>query len=103
MRLGSAFAVLLAVAASNPADAGEADAATLAEYCRTTMNAPAGVCDCLLRQFAKLGEDQQALLAAIVANDEAAMTALRAAMSPADTAEVDGFLARKSLLCRPSG
>jgi hypothetical protein len=103
VKSGLAFGVLLAVLMSVPAGADEEDAATLTEYCQTTMKASARICDCLLQQFSRLSDAQQALLGAILRNDEAALSPLRAALSPADAQQVDGFLARESLLCRPSG
>jgi hypothetical protein len=103
MKNGPAFGVLLAALTSAPANASEIDAAALTEYCQTTMKASAGICDCLLRQFAKLSDAQQALLGAVLRDDEAALEMLHTALSPADAQQVDGFLARESLLCRPSG
>ena len=56
-----------------PAAASEEDAATLRDYCRAEIAASGQVCDCLLRQFAKLTDGQQALLGAILKDEAAAI------------------------------
>ena len=61
------------------------------------------MCDCLLRQFAKLGEGEQGLLGAMLRADTAAIPALSAALTPEAVDRVDAFVTRETLLCRPSG
>jgi hypothetical protein len=91
--------LICGLAAASPVIAGEQEAEALRAYCRAEI-APAGqLCDCLLRQFAKLTEDRQALVAAIVSNDAAAL----ATASEAERDEAEAFLKRETLLCRPSG
>jgi hypothetical protein len=98
--LGSLIAVL---AAFGPAAASEEDAATLRDYCRSEI-APSGqVCDCLLHQFAKLTDGQQALIRAILMDEAAAIGGLRADLTVAEATQAEGFMARETMLCRPSG
>ena len=86
-----------------PASAGEADAATLRDYCRAEIAASGQVCDCLLRQFDKLTDGQQALVGAILRQDATAIPALRADLTEAEARRAETFIAGETLLCRPSG
>ena len=86
-----------------PAAASEEDAATLRNYCRTEIAASGQVCDCLLRQFAKLTNGQQALIRAILTDEAAAIAGLRADLTEAEATQAEGFMARETMLCRPSG
>ncbi|HET7715202.1 MAG TPA: hypothetical protein VFK86_06215 [Bauldia sp.] len=85
------------------AAANEADAAVVRDYCRAEIAATGQVCDCLLRQFDKLTDGQQALVAAIVRDDAAALAAARAELAGAELAQAETFLKAETLLCRPSG
>lgn len=96
-------ALIAVVAAFAPAAASEEDAVTLRDYCRSEIAASGQVCDCLLRQFAKLAEGQQALLRAILTDEAAAIAGLRADLTEAEVQQVETFIARETMLCRPSG
>jgi hypothetical protein len=82
-----------------PVLAGELQAEALRAHCRAEIAPTGQLCDCVLRQFAKLTEDQQALVAAMVSNDAVAL----AAASVNEREEAESFLKRETLLCRPSG
>lgn len=75
----------------------------MGDYCRAEIAPTEQTCDCLLRQFAKLSDGQQALVAAIVRNDAEAIAEAREDLTDSDAAAADGFLTRETLLCRPSG
>jgi Kef-type K+ transport system membrane component KefB len=98
----TAILAALAVLAAAPAAADDDDAAVVLAHCRASPST-ARLCDCLLRQFDKLGEDQQALVAALIGEDMAAIAALRLELTADEAALAEGFLARETLLCRPSG
>ena len=91
------------VATIAPAGAGEADGVTLRDYCRAEIAASGQVCDCLLRQFDKLTDGQQALVGAILRQDATAIPALRADLTEAEARRAETFIAGETLLCRPSG
>jgi hypothetical protein len=93
------IAVLATIA---PVAANEEDAATLRDYGRAEIAAPGRLCDCLLRQFAKLTEGQQTLVAATVRDDPTAIAAARADLAGAELAQAEAFLKTETLLCRPS-
>lgn len=102
LRLTFAFA-LIGAAISIAAAAAEDDATAVRDYCRTEI-APSGqLCDCLMRQFAKLTEGQQRLVAAMVRNDAAALAAARAELAGGELTQAEMFLKTETLLCRPSG
>ena len=100
---GAVLASVIAFAAATPAGAGEQAASALRLYCMTKLQLQAHICDCLLRQFGKLNDGQQALVEAQVSDRKAALPALRAALLPADEQQAESFLARETVLCRPSG
>ena len=95
--------LLVGAALARPLAASEDDAATVRDYCRSEIAPTGQTCDCLLRQFAKLSERQQALVAAIIRDDAEAISDAREALTDSDAAAADGFLKRGALLCRPSG
>ena len=100
---GASFVIMIAFTAAMPAGADERAASALLVYCTTKLNVPAGVCDCLIKQFGKLNEGQQALVEARLLDQRAALDGLRAALLPTDAEQAEAFLARETLLCRPSG
>jgi hypothetical protein len=98
-----ALSILIGSSFGLPAVAGEDDAAALRDHCRAEIAATGSTCDCLLRQFSKLSDAQQAVVAATIRDDADAAAAARATLTNADAAEADSFLQRETLLCRPSG
>ena len=100
---GAFLALVTAFAAATPAGAGDQAASALRGYCVTKLELQAHICDCLLRQFGKLNDGQQALVEAQLSDQKAVLPALRAALLPADARQAESFLARETLLCRPSG
>jgi hypothetical protein len=96
-------AILIGVVAALPAVAGESEARVVGDYCRAEIAPTGQVCDCLLRQLAKLTEEQQALVASIVEEDATAVAAARAELTAAELEQAESFLTRETLLCRPSG
>jgi hypothetical protein len=103
LRLALSVALFGGMAAALPAAAAEDDASALRDYCRTEIAASGQLCDCLIRQFAKLTEAQQTLVAAMVRNDAAALAAARADLFGAQLTQAETFLKTETLLCRPSG
>jgi hypothetical protein len=104
MRWLSLSVVLIgALSAAMPVVAAEDDAAAVRDYCRTEIAASGQLCDCLMRQLAKLSDAQQALVAAMARNDAAALAAARAELAGADLTQAETFLKTETLLCRPSG
>ena len=103
LRLVASVTLVAGLATIAPAAASEEDAATLRDYCRAEIAASGQVCDCLLRQFAKLTEGQQALLRAILTDEAAAIAGLRAELTEAEAKQAEEFIASETLLCRPSG
>jgi hypothetical protein len=95
--------LLILVASAMPAAAGDLDEATLRDYCRAEIAASGQVCDCLLRQFDKLTDGQQALVGAILRQDATAIPALRTGLTEAEARRAETVIAGETLLCRPSG
>ena len=95
--------LLILVASAMPAAAGDLDEATLRDYCRAEIAASGHVCDCLMRQFDKLTDGQQALVGAILRQDATAIPALRTGLTEAEARRAETFIAGETLLCRPSG
>ena len=104
LRLVARVTLIAALATTiAPVAASEEDTTTLLNYCRAEIAASGQVCDCLLRQFAKLADGQQALLRAILTDEAAAIAGLRADLTEAEVQQVETFIARETMLCRPSG
>lgn len=102
LRLGLSVFVVGFVAAM-PAGDGDEGATAVRDYCRAEIAASGQLCDCLMRQFAKLTAGQQALVAAMVRDDAAAIAAARADLAGAELTQAETFLKTETLLCRPSG
>jgi hypothetical protein len=94
---------LVAALAAVPAIASEEDATTVSDFCRTELNTPPKVCDCVMGRFAGLSEGQQALLGAILREDTAELPALLNALSAEEAGQAESFLTHEILLCKPSG
>jgi hypothetical protein len=103
MKTLAALALFAAVSIARPVAAGEGDASAVRDYCRTEIAASGQLCDCLMRQFAKLTAAQQTLVAAMVRHDTAALAAARADLDGAELTQAESFLKTETLLCRPSG
>jgi len=101
MRLVLVSSALLLAAV--PVTGGEAESTVVRDYCVEEIAPEGQLCDCLLRQLAKLNDDQQALVAALVLDDAEALAAVVDALSDAEREQAETFLKHETLLCRPSG
>jgi hypothetical protein len=103
MRLALMLAVAGGLGYAPAAAADEADAIAVADYCHGEAGASDQLCQCLLRQFAKLTPGQQALVGAMARDDAAEIAAASAMLDGSELAGAEGFLKTETLLCRPSG